>query len=574
MDTGSAVVFGAVSIHGAPLPPVPSDAEEVSRSPRACLFRRGASDELHVLREDRWAVVVLGRVWQPVSINPGASAASLRPLAGAEPADLHGSFALVRMDGNRLRLHTDRYGLRPLFYRRWGGLLLFATHVRGLAALAPLPGIDEEALLHYYNFSVTPNDRTLLAGVRKVPPGRLLCVGDDFREIEYFTPGGLIDRARFAACSEDALCREIDARLGRAVQRRIGSDEVVGIALSGGVDSGLLAAKAVRTGARVIGYTLAYGGAYDEFARVDFLARALSIDVRRITLAPADVIGNFEHASGVTSEPVGFNNATMRFAALAARADGVRTLFDGDGADRLFLGMTRYLRLARMMRSYDWLARVRLVPLACALLRILPWGETRKARLHLENRRRGIPLYPERRLGRPGPYEEAYERRVFELGVARHWEALAREGGGKDFGLFLSWLAIQMCPELFFHDPSELQDELSLFPAPGYWDDEIVSIALSLPTRWKLRHGRTKYILRETGARVLDAGYWKLPKVGLQSAYAFAVSTPDGDRWRRRRMGEARASREATALGALVPGPLDVERLLPLVVWKERHGLP
>jgi len=575
---GTFVLSGAVSIDGAPLPPCPFGAESILYGARGCLFRAGASAELHVLREGSRIMALAGRIHHPFGLHPGAGgvAGKLLRLEEEGPAAVHGAFAWVSADaGGRLRLATDRYGLRPLFYRRAGGLLLFATHLRGLAALAPLPGVDEEALLHYYNFGVTPNDRTLLRDVRKLPPGtELMADGGVPHEVPYFSLARLYDPGRFARCSEEELCREIDARLDRAVERRTAGAGAVGVALSGGVDSGLLAAKAVRSGARVTGYTLAYGRAYDEFTRVDHLARLLGIEVRRITVAPGEVIANFEHASGVASEPVGFNNATMRFAALAARSDGVRTLLDGDGADRLFLGMTRHQQYARLIRVYEWLGRRGLLPLAMHALALVPSREFGKVRLHFENWRRGIPPYGERGLGRVRGYDEAYERRVYELAVARHREQFRRVARDGDFGLFFTWLAVQMCPEMFFHDPAELQQELGLFPAPAFWDDEVVELALNVGTGWKLRDGRTKYILRRAATRTLDAKYWELPKIGRQNAYAFAVASPEGRAWRARRLEQARGSREAGMLASVLPpGSLEPERLLPLVVWKDRHGL-
>jgi len=568
---GPLVLLGAVSLDGAPLPPCPHGAETLLYGRTACLLRVGPSRELHVLREGPLLLALAGRVFSPEDVET-----SLRRLEREGPGGTQGSFALVRLDGEGgLRLATDRYGFRPLFYRETKGLLLFATHLRGLASLAPLPGTDPDALLHYYNFGVTPNDRTLLAGVRKVPPGSMVAVEDGVvRAAPYFRLARLRDPEAFAAATEEDLCGEIDARLARAVARRTAGEGAVGVALSGGVDSGLLAAKATQGGAKVLGYTLAYGRAYDEFPRVDFLARELGIEARRIRVAPGEVIANFEHASGVASEPVGFNNATMRFVALAAREDGVRTLLDGDGADRLFLGMRRHQGYARLLRAYAWLERRGLVPFVGPALTRLPWNELRKAGLHFENWRRGIPPYAERGLGRVGRYDEAYERRVYELAIARHRESFLREVPEGDFGLFFTWLAVQMCPEMFFHHPLELQQELGLVPAPAFWDDEVVAIAMSLGTGWKLREGRTKYILRRAAARALDARYWQLRKIGLPSAYAFAVASPEGRAWRARRLEEARAMPEAGLLAAAVPGgAVDPGRILPLVVWKARHGL-
>lgn len=251
-NDGTFVLSGAVSLGGAPLPPCPFGAETIHYGKSACLFRAGPAQELHLLREGSVLLLMAGRVFAPFAIHPGASGIdeSLRRLEREGPGGTQGSFALVRIDADGgLRLAADRYGFRPLFYLEARGLLLFATHLRGLAALAPLPGFDEGALLHYYNFGVTPNDRTLLDGVRKVPPGSMLAVERGaVRVAPYFRLGKLRDPGAFADATEEDLCREIDERIGRAVERRAAGGGTIGVALSGGVDSGLLAAKAVRGG--------------------------------------------------------------------------------------------------------------------------------------------------------------------------------------------------------------------------------------------------------------------------------------------------------------------------------------
>jgi asparagine synthetase B (glutamine-hydrolysing) len=574
---GPFVLSGAVSLDGAPLPPCPHRAETLFYGRTACVFLAGASRELHLLRDGPGLLALAGRTFSPFAIHPGAPnlEVKLRRLEAEGPRAVEGSFALVRVDSlGGVQLATDRYGFRPLLYRKAGGLLLFATSLKGLAALAPLPPVDGDALLHYYNFGVTPNDRTLLAGVSKMPPGSMLALERGVpRVAPYFHVGMLYDPGAFEASTEEDLCGEIDARLSRAVRRRTAGDGPVGVALSGGVDSGLLAAKAAQGGATVVGYSLAFGRAYDEFRRVDFLARKLGIETRRIRVTPGEVIANFEYCNGIASEPVAFNNATMRFCGVAARADGVRTLLDGDGADRLFLGMSRHGKWARLLRVYGWLERHRLLPFVASALGRLPSNELRKAGLHFENWRRGIPPYAERGLGRVGRYDEGYERRVYDLAVARHRESFERRVGEGDFGLFFTWLGVQMCPEMFFHHPAELQQELGLFPVPAFWDDEVVSVALSLDTRWKLRDGRTKYILREAARRSLDEGYWRLPKIGFQRADTFAFASPEGRAWRARRLDEARASAEAKLLAEALPHEVEAERLIPVMAWKERHGI-
>jgi len=558
-------VFGAFSLDGAPLPPR-GERALVPLVDRLAVYGAGDSPDVHAYADEERACVVFGRT------------DSAARVAFADPAELAGAFAAVRYDRRscRLELLTDKYGLRPLFYARDGGRLLFATHLDALRdLLEELPAIDEEVLLHRYCFSFTQSDRTLLRGIRKVPPAsRLVADGSGIDVARYFRVASLRCPDRFAGWSEHSLCEEIDAALSDAVGRILTPGEPVAIALSGGVDSGYLAQKAVQCGADLKGYTLAYGESYDEFDRVDVLARALDIEVARLRLGPEEIIEGFEHSAGLASEPLGFNNSVLRFVGRAARADGRTTLLDGDGADRLFLGMNRFARYGRLVRAYRFARRSGLLPVVRPLLRLLPGNELRKVRLKFENWSRGIPPYPERGLGRTRGYDPAFERRVYDLAVARYRRRFEEEVGEGDFGLFFTYVAIHMCPEMFFHDPAELHLEAGVFPVPAFWDDRVVGLALSLPTAWKLRGKTTKYVLRRAAALRIAPEYWMLPKIGLQSAFDFAVRSPAGAAWLARRREQVRASGVFATLRGIVPrGDVEADRLIPLLVWQEQHGL-
>ncbi|MCH8184420.1 MAG: asparagine synthase [Proteobacteria bacterium] len=396
------------------------------------------------------------------------------------------------------------------------------------------------------------------------------------RVTRYFDVLDLYRPHAYAAKPEAEICAAIDRRLDHAVGLRAGTSGPVGIALSGGVDSGYIAQKLVHGGATVLGYNLAYEGHYDEFKRIDRLADLLGITVRKISLAADEILENYTAASAACSEPVGFNNATMRFAALAAQKDGVRTLFDGDGADRLFLGMNRYLLYRKLLRAYGLLDKAGAAGLAARLLGHVPHPEAKKLAIHFRNWSAGIPPYPERTMGATDGYRRAHERAVYRVAVERFAERFpdaAGKAGEGDFGPFFALVSIQMCPEMFFHEPAEIQAPLGLCPAPAYWDDDLVSLAISLPTGWKLKDGKTKYILRQAAAANVDPQYWMLPKIGLQDSFSFVMRSDAGRAWRAARREEVRDSAEYGLLRSALPGGrVEADRLIGLVVWRAEQG--
>lgn len=171
-------------------------------------------------------------------------------------------------------------------------------------------------------------------------------------------------------------------------------------------------------------------------------------------------------------------------------------------------------------------------------------------------------------------YDPDYEQRVYDLAIKRFRECFEKDFPGEDFGLFFAYQAAQMVPEMFFYDPSDIQTDLGLRPVPAYWDDDLVSLAVSLPTSWKLRGGKTKYILRKAAALNLDQSYWMLPKIGLQNSYAYVLTSEEGRAWRQRMIAEVLASEEFEMLRTMVPASaVSQDRLIPLIVWKKRQGL-
>jgi len=386
---------------------------------------------------------------------------------------------------------------------------------------------------------------------------------------------GLYHPEEFRSLPEDEICQLLDERLLQSINKRVKGESLAGVALSGGVDSGYIAQKLVQTGTKVIGYNLSYGNYYNEFDRIDFLSKALGIEVRKIKISPEDVLDNYEYANSISSEPMSFNNATMRFVAQAAQKDGIKLLFDGDGADRLFLGMNRYLEFQKAIRLFELLRTFGLAGLAALALKLVPRNEYKKLSFHFSNWSRGRPPYPERDLGGTTSFNELYEQRVYDLAVRSIRERFDNDFGvGNDFGLYFTYQAIQMCPEMFFYDPVDIQSQMGICPMPAFWDDDLVSLAISLPTEMKLRAGLTKYILRKAASLNLDPDYWMLPKIGLQSSFQYAIESEPGKNWLNKQREAIMDSIEYQFLKKVVPGGQpDPVKLVGLQVWKKNIGM-
>lgn len=192
---------------------------------------------------------------------------------------LNGMFAFAIYDGvnERLFLGRDRAGEKPLFYRLADGSLQFASELKALLANPDNPRrIDPVALDCYLAMGYVPGERCILAGYNKLPPAHAMTFDLNEGTAKVWRYWDLPDPDERGNCADEtALLDELEALLEDAVGRQLVADVPVGILLSGGVDSSLVTAMAVRRSSKVRTFTIGFPGygKLDETPHARLIAR-------------------------------------------------------------------------------------------------------------------------------------------------------------------------------------------------------------------------------------------------------------------------------------------------------------
>src|SRR5438874_8349095 len=157
---------------------------------------------------------------------------------------LRGMFAVAIWDAARRRLvlARDRFGIKPLYYRDGAGELAFASELRAL----PRGEIDLDAVETFLAFNSIPAPLTIFREVRKLPAGHLLLWEDGEVRLERFARPAPVPVDELRDDEEAELVEELRSRMRDSVRAHLVSDVPVGVLLSGGVDSALLAALAAE----------------------------------------------------------------------------------------------------------------------------------------------------------------------------------------------------------------------------------------------------------------------------------------------------------------------------------------
>ncbi|MTH99842.1 N-acetylglutaminylglutamine amidotransferase [Roseibium sp. RKSG952] len=267
----------------------------------------------------------------------------------------HGMFAIAihEHDSGRLHLARDRFGIKPLYLSEANGRLAFASSLPALLKGGDIDkSIDRVALHHYMSWhAVVPAPRTILNGVRKLPPATVRTYETDgtSRDVTYWS-------AEFEKSAEDVARSADEWRdmvlegLRTAVRRRMVADVPVGVLLSGGVDSSLIVGLLAEEGQKdlatfSIGFEEANGEKGDEFQYSDLIAEHYGTNHHKIFIPSSELQDNLPGAISAMSEPmVSYDN--IGFYLLSREVSKhIKVVQSGQGADEVFGGYHWYPKL-------------------------------------------------------------------------------------------------------------------------------------------------------------------------------------------------------------------------------------
>jgi asparagine synthase (glutamine-hydrolysing) len=272
---------------------------------------------------------------------------------------IRGMFAFViwRPAEGALFLFRDPMGVKPLYYWNWADHgVVFASELKALLAF---PGFrasfDRRAMGQFLEFGYAfEGDRTILKGIHKVPPGYFLRVRRNEKpKLErYFWTKVASDHAARASDVEE----ELYATLSEVVAQHLIADVPVGLLLSGGLDSSLIAALAAgKTTVRTFSMGFAQSK-LDERAHARQVARHIGSEHEEILIVPQEVTDDLESTITCFDDLFAdWGTISTRLLYRKCRERGIKVVLVGEGADELFGGYEVFRSSASRALADWWL---------------------------------------------------------------------------------------------------------------------------------------------------------------------------------------------------------------------------
>jgi asparagine synthase (glutamine-hydrolysing) len=495
---------------------------------------------------DRW-IIFNGEIFNHAALRPALEQAGHRYASHSDTETilhayeeygercverLRGMFAFALWDRDKRELFCarDRLGIKPFYYYWDGRCFVFASEIKALLKHPAVSCRFEDSLLpEHLAFGFSSDDRTLFAGIRKLMPGHILRLKLEdagiTMEIRRYWDIPDPEARKAPVDDEESWIGECRARVEETVRMRLMSDVPLGMFLSGGVDSSVIAALMTRMVDRPV-QTFAVGyreAAYSELGYASRVARAIGTDHHEVSVGMEEFFNALPRLIWHEDEPITWPSSVSLYFVSRLAARHVKVVLTGEGSDEIFGGYDRYrhyLLNQRLAGTYGLLPSFfrRWIQRRVNASDLLPASVRRKLRhtvvgrgsdfesLQLDNFYCAFSGEEQAGLLRPGRHwASPYENYLLRYGERPATSDLSR--------MLYADMKTYLVELLMKQD--QMSMACSIESRVPFLDHPLVEFAAGVPDGLKIRAGTGKYIFKKAAADLLPPDIIYRKKMGF-----------------------------------------------------------
>jgi len=445
---------------------------------------------------------------------------------------LEGIFAFALWDKRhrRLVLMRDRLGVKPLYYGKTSQVLVFGSEIKAVLASRSLNlALDDQAFTEFLWFGNTFADRTVYKNVRALEPGYWLISENDTVTLEpWWRLEEWLDKPQVTNDPRQAESLVLD-RLDFAVTRQRVADVPVGLFLSGGVDSSSIAASLAQDNVQeILSFSAGFDFGEDESHRAAQVAHRLGLRHSVMRIEGSDLHQTLLALAVAHDEPFA-DAANIPLYLMCKHLTGkIKVVLQGDGGDELFGGYRRY----NVMRN-RWIWKFLPAIFSTLTSNLGRWGE-RLERVALAMGQSSYALKlaylitVETYQRRPeGVFNSDRQRDLIEstdpfLAIKGVTDRLSKYEPVDQ--MMFSDLLLEL-PSTFLAKVDRASMAAGIEARVPFLDEELVRLAVRIPSQWKVTSTQTKVLLRDSQRNRLPGWVLDSPKHGFGVPYEHWLRT-------------------------------------------------
>lgn len=445
---------------------------------------------------------------------------------------LNGMFAFAIWDASKeeLILARDRSGKKPLYFTEMNGHFSFSSELKALFKLPWIKKeIDNKVLYDFLTYNTVATPHTMFKGISKFKPGHYMVVTKEgIKAYESFND---LKHRDLNFSSEKELEDLVYSKLEESVKLRMISDVPVGAFLSGGVDSSaIVALMRENTPNEIKTFTIGFENQpnYNELKYAEKIAKRYNTNHFVKTVSPNDLLDFIPKITDIYDEPQADTTAIpIYFISQLAKEENIKVVLNGDGPDELFSGYTNYERYVKTHQYFNFANKAPkfIKGIANNLVNKIQPGSPLS---EMTNR-----LYNNQDFYWPGAggMKESTKHNIisshFKNSTNGHSSYNYVNQLKHDYNQFLdghkfdytNWLCYsgyrQAVTERFLYRADRLGMAHSIEARSPFLNHEMVQLALSIPSKYKIKNGVNKYILKKSLERILPNEILYRKKMGF-----------------------------------------------------------
>jgi asparagine synthase (glutamine-hydrolysing) len=433
---------------------------------------------------------------------------------------LNGMFAFAIHDtrDGTVFLARDRVGIKPLYYSENGPRFIFSSEMKAIAGSGLVPVSINDGVVYQFltlHYSIPP--QTLFEGIVSLMPGHHLKAGRDGIELTQYwdirpNEGGEV-------LSDEEAFERTESLLSDSVEKRLMSDVPLGLFLSGGIDSSLIAALMHRiVGPGIKTFSIGFREKdYSELPYSKRVSEMISSEHTEIIMTPAEIMENIESVIWYRETPISEMADIPVFLLSRAASEKVKVVLTGEGGDEVFGGYSKYVFERKAARAVAMgLPLLRPVMRSGAAETIMPqrWLTAFELFSEPDRFRRYYRWFSYFR------HEELEEMLLPEKrGILDGANLYAGVMGGRRFRSNLDemqYLDVKVwLPDNLLLRGDRMSMSAGLEARVPFLDHRLVELSYTLPERLKVRGSTGKYIIKKIAEKYLDRDIIYRRKVGF-----------------------------------------------------------